>query len=359
MKKPKVIHVFYSGLGGHGNVVFPLLDTPFSDEFENVLVFYGIEETLPEYIRKTEELGITHYSIRKKPREYFGPFRLFKKILEDEKPEAILVHSSELIIPARKYARKNTSCKTWYVEHQDNKNKSRMLRFLSGYALKRTHGVICLSQPYANELTRLFKGNAPVHVIPNGINTNRFSPNEKRENDGLVLGMASRMVPGKDHKNLLKAFALVSAENPKMTLRLAGNGPEEIKIKEWIEEMNLTGKVILEGLLNEKEMVDFYRSIDIYVQATLAETLSTAILQAMSCGIPILTSDINNNKLLIKPEQTGWLYRNRDSSDMADKLRQIANNYHEALKVGETARKFVEENYADEQMYKKYKQLIS
>ena len=42
--KPKIIHVIYSGLGGHANVLFPLLESDVLNEYEHVIVFFGIEK---------------------------------------------------------------------------------------------------------------------------------------------------------------------------------------------------------------------------------------------------------------------------------------------------------------------------
>ena len=57
MDKLKIIHVLYSGLGGNGNVVFPLLETDFGRNPEHVAVFYGVEPLLPAYREHCRRLG--------------------------------------------------------------------------------------------------------------------------------------------------------------------------------------------------------------------------------------------------------------------------------------------------------------
>ena len=157
MEKRKVIHVIYSGLGGHGHVLFPLLEGKFGEEFINIIVFYGVEPVIPAYVLRCKELGITFHEIEKKRGQYIKPFRLYREILKREAPHAILVHNSELIISSVAYAKKAGACKAYYVEHQDNKTKSLTLRSLSKYALKRADAVVCLSENFKQELLKQFK----------------------------------------------------------------------------------------------------------------------------------------------------------------------------------------------------------
>ncbi len=80
----KIVHVVYSGLGGHANVLFPLLEDVSMNHFEHVVVFFGIEKVLPNYLNMAKELGVKTYVIHKKVRSYRKPFLEFKKILKKE-----------------------------------------------------------------------------------------------------------------------------------------------------------------------------------------------------------------------------------------------------------------------------------
>ena len=193
MENKKVIQTLYSGLGGHGNVTFSLLDTDFKDNFSHVLVFYGVENVLVDYQTRTKELGLKSYTITKTNKRYIEPLNRFFQILLDEKPDYILIHNSELVLTAIKYRKKNRHCKVIYVEHEANHTKPFIGRFLSKYALKKSDSVICLNDNYKTELLQKYKAKTEIQVIPNGINTQKYLP-KSYHSTVATIGMASRLV---------------------------------------------------------------------------------------------------------------------------------------------------------------------
>ena len=356
MDKPKVIHVLYSGLGGHANVVFPLLESSFGHDFNNHLVFFGIEPTVDAYIKKCESLDIDFSEIRKKPKQYIRSFGQFTETLRDLNPDTIIVHNSELIIPALQYKKKHPNCSVYYVEHQDNNTKGITLNFLSKYALKRSDGVICLSENFKDELLAKYKRKVPIHVISNGIDIDKYKTVEKR--NPLVLGMASRMMQTKDHTNLLKAFKIVLQKHPEVKLEIAGDGATYNAVIALANELKVDGSVKFLGFLNDAEMIEFYNRIGIYILATNSETMSTAILQAMACGLPVITSDIKNNAAIIQHEKTGWLYKDRNSVDLANQINFVIENFDSSIKIGLTAREEIRQNYSLQKMAERYAELV-
>ncbi|MFT5820433.1 MAG: glycosyltransferase involved in cell wall biosynthesis [Crocinitomix sp.] len=358
MQRHKVIHVLYSGLGGHANVVFSLFDTNFRQLHDHVLVFFGVEETLPNYIEKCKELGIKTYSIHKKPRKYLKAFASFKKILQTEKPDRIIVHSSELIVPAVRYRKTTDGIKIFYVEHENNQSKGQSLKLLSKYALRKANAVVCLNENYKAELQDRYKCKVPLVVIANGIDTEKYKPTFNKNEVPFKIGMASRMIPGKDHKSLLNAFKNVSSQYPNIELHIAGDGETLDETKALSKSLNLDSKVHFLGLLNEVGMLGFYAQMGAYVLATNAETLSTALLQAMSCELPIITSDIANNRVLIEAGRTGWLYEVKNSLDLEQKIIHLLANPAESKKFGTEARKHVMEHFSIENSATSYNELI-
>ncbi len=357
MNKPKVIHVLYSGLGGHGNVVFSLMETQFREDFEHILVFYGVEKVRQEYLDKAKEIGIKTYSILKKPKRYLKSFKNFKQILVIEAPKSIIVHNSELLFPALSYKKKNKACTTFYVEHQTNHAKPFLLRVLTRKALKHATNVVCLSENYKTELVQVHGFENKIVVIPNGINTEKYVPTNAPSEEKFI-GMAARITSIKDHFNLIKAFKQIVKTNPSWQLKIAGTGDQLEKIKALVRSEKLGNHVHFLGLLGEEELISFYQSLTIYIHATKGETLSTSILQAMACELPIIASDITNNKPLIIPEETGWLYENENDTDLAIKINTVIKAIDIESNSGKLARKMVLDKYSNLLMAEKYRDLI-
>lgn len=355
MNRPLILHVIYSGLGGHSNVLFPLLENSFSENFDSHVVFFGIEEVNPDYIKKCTELGVGYSLIQKKRKRYLGAFAQLKKLLKEKLPQSVIVHNSELIIPASQFARKN-AIHTIYVEHENNQSKSRFLHFLSKYARKKSDAIVCLNEVFKQEFESLYGSTPNLHVIENGIDTTKFTPSQKPK--GLICGLAGRMVEVKDHHNLIKAFKQVVQKFPEAKLLLAGDGPLKKELEDLTEQIELSENVQFLGLLNEGEMISFYQSLSIYTHATHAETMSTAILQAMSCELAVITADIKNNKILIEDQVNGWLYETSNSTDLASKIISALSKKEVLEQIGKSNRLKVQERFSAEQMSLKYIALI-
>ncbi len=359
MEKAKVIHVLYSGLGGHGNVVFPLLETEFGNKHENRVVFYGVESVLEGYKSNCDHLAIPYHAIEKKPKRYLSAFNQFKRILAQEKPNTIFIHNSELIIPASKYCKKNPDCQVIYIEHENHASKSRIIKTMSRYAGLRASGVVCLSEAYAETLKDNFRIKVPVHVIPNGVDTEKYTPNLNRSNSPVIFGMASRMIPGKDHPTLLKAFKKVIEKYPTTELHIAGEGDTFSSVKKLATDLELQDNIKFLGLLNVTEMLAFYNKISIYVLATKSENLSTALLQSMACELPTITSDIENNRLLITPNETGWLYQEGNVEDLHKQMCACIESLQTKSNIPKPARAKIISHYSTAQLFLKYDALLT
>jgi len=352
----KVIQSLYSGLGGHASVVFSLLDTEFINDYENVLVFFGVEEILESHKKKSLDLDIKYYSLIKKSKRYLKPFISFKKILNNENPDVIIIHGSELIFPAIWYC-KDKKTKVIYVEHEPNHTKTILERLQTSYSLKHADKVVCLNEIYKSQLLSQSNSKATVKVIPNGIDIERFLPTRKKTHIKNI-GMAARLTNTKDHKNLIYAFSLLLKSNPDCLLKIAGTGDLEDKLKNYASELNIANSVQFLGLLNENEMIGFYQNLDLYVHATYSETLSTSIIQAMSCALIVITSDIENNRALIENSKDGLLYEDGNSDSLYSIMVKIVNSYDKYNHIEEKARNKIEQYYSNKTMAKGYKQLI-
>jgi len=355
MDNKLITHIIYSGLGGHANVLFPLLENSFSDHFENHVVFFGIEEVNPDYIQKCNVLGVKFTRIQKKRKRYLGAFSQLKKLLKQQNPHCVIVHNSEMIISASQFARKHAT-HTIYVEHENNQSKSRFLHFLSKYARKKSDAIVCLNHVFKQEYESLYGATPNLHVIENGIDIEKFTPVQKPQN--LICGLAGRMVEVKDHHNLIKAFKKVVESYPKAQLLLAGDGPLKKELEALSAQLELSENIQFLGLLNEDEMISFYKSLSLYTHATHAETMSTAILQAMSCELPIITADIKNNKILVEDQVNGWLYATNNAEDLASKIISAHQNREEFERFGKANRLKVLKQFSAEQMSLKYTALI-
>ncbi|ADZ90017.1 glycosyltransferase [Marinomonas mediterranea] len=167
----------------------------------------------------------------------------------------------------------------------------------------------------------------PTHdncVIPNGIDTEKFSPGSQfqartslslPQKSGLV-GCAARLVEGKGHTYLFKAMLDVPSD---IHLALAGDGPLRAKLEQEAAAMGLSDRIHFLGNLDN--MCEFYRSLDVFCLPSEAEGLPLSPLEAQACNIPVILTDVGGCNEAICPN-TGSLIQAKDSEALALAISQ-------------------------------------
>lgn len=365
MKKTKILHVLYSGLGGHVNVLFSFIDADINKEFKYAALFNGIENPKEEYIKKCKESNVDFYYVSKKPGLDLSYFKNIFKTIRKNNADIIFLHSSSYILPAKMAALLSRKKPKIIVrETHANHLKTKMNNVWLFAALLFAGKVVFLSEEYKTEILQKHKWFYPkkrIAVIPNGINLKIFHPQEKIPAPIFTIGMQSRLVDIKDHITLLKAFALLK-KTPFLThpvkLKIAGEGNFERTLRNYAKELSISDDVDFTGFLAEKELSYFLQSLSVYVHASLGETMSTAIMQAMSCSLPIIASDVKGINNMVKNNKTGILVPPLNAIAMAEAINELYNDSELSKKLAENAFQFARLHYSNITMFQRYKKLF-
>lgn len=359
----KVAQILYSGLGGHGAVAFALQAASGAD-WQNTMVFLGIEPVLPDYADRCRAQGInSHYiaSTRGKPWQAWGPLR---RALAATGPEAIVVHSVKTILPCWRYARRH-NIPLIAVEHQANALKSRAEWLASAALMRLADAVVVLSPEYrADLLAGLGRWARPgkLHLIPNGIDTTTFAPHTTPRRPGpRRIGMAARFSSIKRHGLLIEAMAhLRDRDGPDAwRLSLAGDGDTRDAVAAQVAEAGLQDMVELPGFLGGADLQNWFADLDIYTHASDGETLSTSILQAMACGLPILGSDVPGiTALLAEGDGCGRVAPTETGAGFAEGFARMAADPDAAAALGARARARATAAYSQQAMFAAYRDLL-
>jgi glycosyltransferase involved in cell wall biosynthesis len=231
-------------------------------------------------------------------------------------------------------------------------------------ALKFADKIVFLSDEYNGQVKKRFPGlyrSSKIAVIPNGIDLELYRPAEKTNTNPIVLGMQGRIVIIKDHDTLLEAFAMLKQQLPQLELQLkiAGDGEYKNVLKKKAIQLGIAASVEFTGTLDENELVAFIRSLDIYVHASLGETMSTAIMQAMACKKTIVASDVPGINNMIIHKNTGWLVPVKDAAAMASVITQLINDKELASGLAAKAYRFALDHYSNAKMFNRYKELFN
>ena len=200
------------------------------------------------------------------------------------------------------------------------------LRTLGRVTFDSADGVFCYTGTDASRL-REFGVGTDIHVVANGIDTHRFSPDgdesQRIAGDPAVL-FVGRLVEGKRPGDALSAIEQVREVHPDARLHFAGQGPLRTDLERRVAEHGLDEGVQFLGEVPHEEMPDLYRAADLFVLPSRAEGLPRTVLEALSTGTPVVASDLAQMRSVI--EGAGVTVPVGDSEGFADALSSLADD---------------------------------
>ena len=362
-----VVHILYSGLGGHSAVLFALLEAGFMRSADHHILFVGVEAPPVDYIRRCRELRIAWTYLSKVNGKQNLKFQLsLARMLSNKKPSILFLHGSAAI-PAVLLLKVFRLLPNMFIllrDTQANHLKTKREWFFIAVAYQIADKIVHLTDEAAKGTLKqlgCMVRQEKVHIIPNVLDTAFCSPTKevKRSDGAFHIGMQSRLQPNKDHPTLIEAFVHVCKRLPdkRFHLHIAGDGSTYATIQELIQRNNLSEVTTLYGTLGQLDLRDFLRGLDIYVHCTHGETMSTALMQALSCGLPTVASDVLGVSNMVTAE-AGILYKPGDSNDLAEKISWLVNNPEERKQWGDKAREYALANFSVSAAVRAYETIL-
>ena len=187
-------------------------------------------------------------------------------------------------------------------------------------------------------------------IFPWGIDVNRFCPGKKvlwnsiaGGGDFLILSLRT-MEPNYDVETVVRAFlSAVSVENG-MRLILLGDGSQMPKLKEIAANDPNGNKISFLGRQPNDMLVDYYRSCDLYVSASIVDGSSVSLLEALGCGIPVLMSSIPGNCEWVEDGKNGILFRTKNIEELSEKMIDCCRSREKLKTMADAGRKLILEN---------------
>ena len=126
-----------------------------------------------------------------------------------------------------------------------------------------------------------------------------------------------------------------------------------------MQELNIGHAVEFTGMLEETALPQFINSLDIYVHATLGETMSTAIMQVMASRIPIIASDVLGVDNMIKHNQNGLLVPAKNAAALCESILHLIKDNAFGETLAANAFTFATKNYSNKKMLQRYNEIFS
>lgn len=186
-----------------------------------------------------------------------------------------------------------------FPEHRGTKLSNYYLK-RTKFALKNCQKIIAVSEATKNDLIELLKVDPnQIKVIHEGLNEN-FKDYRPKKND---LSLPSKYIlsvctlePRKNLIRLIRAYSLLpnQIKNKYKLVLIGKNGWNNNELFQTINDLNLKGNIILPGYVEDSKLPDYYSNASVFVYPSLYEGFGLPPLEAMACGVPVITSNISS-----------------------------------------------------------------
>ncbi len=209
---------------------------------------------------------------------------------------------------------------------------------------------------------------ARVTSVPTGIDTERFSPVKCAADKAAAklaleldpaqrhLGIVATLRSWKGHLFLLDAFAQL--ERPGLHLLIVGEGPMRGQIEDKIAALGLGGRVTLTGQRSDPE--HWLQAMDVFCLPSYAnEGVPQAILQAMLCGLPIVTTPVGAILEAVSDGDTALVVVPKDVAALASAITRLLDDNTLAARLGNAARRVASADFSREAMLDRMEHIFS
>lgn len=276
-----------------------------------------------------------------------------KEFLEDEKFDIIHTHGPIApMIPMLTLKHSNSiNFATFHSAHGDSRGYRIFGKYLRKY-FEKIHGLIAVSPAAKEPMEKFFPGN--YRIIPNGVDTNMFSPSvlpfEKFMDGKINILFVGRMEPRKGFKYLLKAFEILNEQFKNLRLIAVGKGPL-LKIYKSQIKKDLKDKVVFEGEVKREDLPRYYASSHIFCSPAIGyESFGIVLLEAFSSGKPVVASRIPGYSYVVDEGKDSLLFEPKNYVELAEKLKILIKNEELRKEMGERGREKVLKNYSWEKI---------
>jgi L-malate glycosyltransferase len=234
--------------------------------------------------------------------------QMFKKyIINNGKPDIIHVHSF-LIGELALWIKEKYSIPFVVTEHSSGFFKKVYSQKTINFAKKvfeNSKACIAVSEQFCKLLTDLF--NISFKYIPNLVDTSFFTMREKSDRDDYVFLNIGHLDEKKNQAELIRAFSNQFKGNQKYQLNIVGQGVDFDTLRNLIDELEIYDQVNLLGKKSREEVKEIIQKSDCFVLASRFESFGVVLIEAMSCGLSVLSTKSGGPESIIIDDKLGML----------------------------------------------------
>jgi L-malate glycosyltransferase len=216
------------------------------------------------------------------------------------------------------------------------------------FSINQSDSVTAVSEYLKEETYRNFDIQKDIEVIPNFVDLARFTRSDKSHfkkalcpNGEKIFAHVSNFRKVKRVTDVVEVFHYAIESGIKAKLLLVGDGPERVNVEMRCRELGICGDV---RFLGKQDMIEEVLSIaDVFLMPSGSETFGLAALEAMSCSVPVISSDVGGLPFLNIHKETGFVCKLGDTKAMGKAAVKLLSNEKLHAEMSANARRRAED----------------
>jgi glycosyltransferase involved in cell wall biosynthesis len=231
------------------------------------------------------------------------------------------------------------------------------LRIFEENMLKRSNKIIAVSDFTRRELHQYYKVREDkIRVIHNGVDTKKFQPaSDKRKakqelgfnpDDTAILSVG-RLYARKGLFTLIESMPAVVRKFPRAKFIISGRGQsdEMKKLVAHAQKLGVIDNIVFTGYYPDRKLPRLYQAADVFAFSTFYENLPFAVLEALSTGLPVVTTNVGGIPEMIDDGRNGFLVEPFNSHELSDRILYYLEHPGAASEMALMARQVIEERF--------------
>lgn len=204
--------------------------------------------------------------------------------------------------------------------------------------------------------------NITTHVVPNLVDLSAFTfSSPKIVADDIHVIITRNLESIYDIETAIKAFGIFNQQFPHSRLSIAGSGECESSLRVLVKQQALERQVTFVGRLNQDQMVQLYHSANIMLNTSLVDNTPGAIIEALACGVIVVSTDVGGIPFLVEHEKNALLMPPSQPSAVAQQLTRIMQSPELAASLSRNGRALVSQFEGDNvlpKLNKHYQEIV-
>ena len=171
----------------------------------------------------------------------------------------------------------------------------------------------------------------------------RLASGDVKEKFSYRFVTVGRLAKVKHVDFLIRVFARIAEKHPESVFYICGDGEEREFLEALSDELGCSDEVVFLGALDNESLGRCLNESDIFLFASESEAMSLVVLESLSCGVPVVSTDVGDLSEVVLSEETGMLLPDRDENEFVlavERLKVCIDNYDVNRKCRKIAEKY-------------------